>query len=352
MAESTNAILEQLLGAISDSYDKTPGYLVYDILKSAAISVAKLDKKQEDTSAMLDVDNLTDALLERFVYQRKGIKRNAATKAVGAVQVAGNGTVQAGDLFETRNGIQFAATEAVVIVGTGTVPIMSMVSGQAGNVPANQITQMPVTLSGITSVNNALPTHDGYEAESDTSLRERYYVAAQTPATSGNRWHYYQWAKEISGVGDADIYPLERGPNTVEVIIIDQNKQPASSALVAQVQAYIDPNSEGLGNGAAPIGAHCYVVSATALTIDIEVEVQKLPGYSDAQVIANITSACASYLQSIAFRSDYVSYAKIGEAVLNSEGVDDYANLAINGGSGNISVGDKMVAIVGVVSLV
>ncbi|MBO7747345.1 baseplate J/gp47 family protein [Paenibacillus sp. MWE-103] len=351
MAEPSDSLLQRLLDAVGDSYDKTPGYLVYDLLSSVAIQLGELEQRQRDSALLLDVDNLIGDLLAAFVFQRKGITRTPSTFAIGIVQAAGNGTVSIGDLFETKSGIQFAATATVAVVGTGAVPVRCAAAGAIGNVPANQITQMPVTLTGITGVNNSAPTHDGFEAESDESLRERYYIAMQMPVTSGNVFHYLQWAKEISGVGDVDVYPLARGVNTVEVVIIDQNKQPASETLIAQVQAYIDPNSEGLGNGQAPIGAHCYVISAEGLPVNITVQVQKEPGYTDADVIQHMQSSVGSYLKSIALKADYVSYAKVGEAVLNSEGVEDYAGLQLNGGTTNIAIPGKHVAIVGGVIL-
>jgi uncharacterized phage protein gp47/JayE len=352
MDERIEAILKSLLEAVGDSYDKTPGYLIYDVLKSAAIELAALEQSQSDTAQLLDVDYLTGDLLAKFVLQRKGMSRRPWTFAVGVVVVNGNGVIHTGDLFETKSGVQFASSETVTITGSGEVAVQCMTPGQIGNVPANQIIQIPVTIAGITSVINIAPTHDGYEAETDGSLRERYYTATQSPVTSGNIYHYIQWAKEVSGVGDVAVFPLARGPNTVDVVIIDQNKQPASSALVNQVQSYIDPDSEGLGNGQAPIGAHCYVLSADGLSINLSVHVQKDLGYTDADVIQNIQTSVGNYLKSIAFKLDYVSYAKVGEAVLNSEGVDDYASLTVNGGSVNVEIPDKNVAIVGGVVLV
>lgn len=39
--------------------------------------------------------------------------------------------------------------------------------------------------------------------KSDDELRDRYFEKVSLPATSGSKYHYEQWAKEISGVGDA-----------------------------------------------------------------------------------------------------------------------------------------------------
>lgn len=352
MDDIIDKILRQLLDAIEKKYDKTPGYLVYDILKAAAEVFAELYVKQDKTDSLLDVDNLTGELLEKFVYQRKGIERNKKTYSIGRLLATGNGTIRIGDLFETRGGIQYRSTEEKVIVGSGLVSIEAVIAGSSGNVPAHQITQMPVTISGITSVTNPEPTHDGYDAESDDSLRERYYIAVRTPATSGNKYHYLQWAKSVPGVGDARVFPLARGANTVEVVIIDQVMQPASQTLVDRVQDFIDPGSTGLGDGEAPIGAFCYVLSAAGVDIDVSASIQKDSSYTDEQIIQNVSDSIANYLKEVAFKLDYVSYARIGEAILNSAGVEDYSDLLLNGGNTNVPVGEKQVAILGAVTLV
>lgn len=352
MADShADDLLNQLLTHISNEYDKSPGYITYDVLKSVALVLSGQLDKLDGIEALLNVDNLTGSLLETFVYQRKGITRTAATKATGVLIVTGNGAIQAGDIFETPSGIQFSAASATTISGSGQVSVICTTPGIVGNVPVAQITQMPVTIPGITSVTNPEPTHDGYEAETDDNLRARYYVAVRTPPTSGNIYHYLQWATEVPGVGAAKIFPVERGLNTVEVVIIDQEKQPASSVLVSQVQEHIDPDSKGLGYGEAPIGAKCYVISATAREMNVNVSITKSPGYSDTQVKTNLEKSIREYLKSIAFQQNYVSFARIGEAVLNSEGVKDYAGLQVNGATENPAVADKEVAVLGVITI-
>lgn len=351
MAESADDLLQQLLAHISDTYDKTPGYITYDMLMSVALVLSGQLDRLDGIEKLLDVDNLTGALLEAFVQQRKGIVRTPATKSRGTLLVSGNGVVTIGDIFESPAGVQFTATETKNISGSGQVSITAMQAGVVGNVPAGQITQMPVTISGITAVTNPLPTHDGYEAETDDNLRSRYYVAVRTPPTSANVFHYLQWAGEVSGVGAAKIFPVERGPNTVEVVIIDQDRLPPSIALVEAVQEYIDPGSEGLGHGVAPIGAQCYVLGATPLLLNVSVTIQTISSYTEVEVLTNIEDSIRDYLKSIAFLQNYASHARIGEAILNSEGVGDYSGLLINGLAENPQIGAKEVAVLGGVTL-
>lgn len=349
---SQEDIQKTLLDNISDNYQKTIGFPTYDILRAFSFGLSPFYGALEQVAGKLDVDNLSGEELERYTKQRRNVKRKQATFATVTLTVTGTGTVEKGDLFETKTGAQFAAVETAEIVETGNVLVQAVTSGTAGNVAANTITQIPQTIQGITACTNEQPAAGGYEAETDDSLRERYYEAVQQPATSGNIYHYMQWAKEVEGVGDAKVFPLWNGDNTVKVTIINSDKQPADSALVKKVQDYIDPNSSGTGEGEAPIGAYCTIVSAAAKTITVSANIQLLAGYEKETVEATIKKGITGYLQSIAFKQDYVSYGKIANEINDADGVKDYSGLFVNGGTANIEVAEEEVATLGEVVLI
>ena len=141
------------------------------------------------------------------------------------------------------------------------------------------------------------------------------------------------------------------GDNTVDVVIVDTSGKPASSTLVKAVQDHIDPDSQGLGMGEAPIGAYCYVSAATGFYLPISLQVTALPGSVQAEVTQAVKDAVTAYLTSIAFRQDYVSYAQIAAAILSAPGVEDFANLTVNGGTANIAIADRKVAVLGEVTV-
>ena len=194
-------ILETMLAAVPDSYQKTVGFPIYDILAAAALRMGGTEELLAHIKAMLDPDNLTGDDLDAYIYPRTGQVRNAATKAVGVLTVTGTGTITAGDLFESEGGIQFEATETVDITDSGPVAIRCTTAGTLGNLPAGSVTMMPVQLAGIVSVSNSDTTHDGYDAETDAAYYARFLERIQTPPTSGNVYHYRSWALEVSGVG-------------------------------------------------------------------------------------------------------------------------------------------------------
>jgi uncharacterized phage protein gp47/JayE len=349
--KNAEAIQQEMLNNIDDSFEKSAGYILYETIKSFAIEVSKLYQGMSSVASKVDVDKLTDSDLTKFVYQRKGINRKLATKATGILTVTGTGSITKGDLFETASGTQFVAIETKAITATGTVNLEAVAAGTSGNVGASTITQMPITIQGIISVTNTAPTHDGYEAETDARLRERYYSALRQPATSANKYAYINWAKEVNGIGNAKCVPLWSGANTVKVIIINSLCQPASSELVAAAQTYIDPAASGTGQGQAPIGAYCTVASATNKSISVSVKINRLDAYSDLTVKTNIQNKITQYLQDIAFSQDYVSYAKIGSLILEAEGVKDYTTLLLNNVTANIAVGNEEIATISEVVL-
>lgn len=349
-ARDVNRILQNMLDDIPDDYLKYVGTFTYDLSKAFAFESYKHETEIQKLWEFFDITKLTGDILEKRVFHLKGLKRKQATYAIGELTATGNGTIKVGDLFETPYAIQFKAVETVKIENTGTVKIQAVVPGSSGNVGAGAITLMPVTIQGIKSVKNNLVTYDGFNSETDQSLLKRYFIAVQTPATSGNIYHYKQWSRAVEGVGNSRIFPLWNGRNTVKVVIIDDNQQPASSELVKKTQDYIDPMGNqnetwGAGYGEAPIGAYCTVKSATAKDINVSVTLIK-EGTADLETLKKaIEESIKKFLQSIAFEKDYVSYSLIANAVLATSGVVEWTNLTVNGGTASISVGEEEVAV-------
>ena len=196
---------------------------------------------------------------------------------------------------------------------------------------------------------NEAPTRNGYRQESDEELKKRFYDELQKPIVSGNKAHYELWAKEVAGVGEAKCFALAFGENTVEVCIIGNDGQPASTELIQAVQKYIDPDSNGRGEGQAPAGAYCTVTTATKKELNLTATLVLLEGYELADVQEAIKQAITEELKEKAFQVEYISYAALANIIFTTQGVIDYQNLTINGGTANIPVGEREVATLGTV---
>lgn len=335
-SETSSVILSRALGNVSSDIDKSEGSLTYDALSPMSIEIAQQEVSLDDLASKFDISNLSGDELATRVYQKTGLIRNPATYSTTLVTITGSGTIYIRDLVQTPGGIRFKSLVTQVINSTANINVQAVIAGSSGMVPANQITQFPVAMAGLVSVTNPNPTQDGFDAESDAALLQRYYDYIRKPATGGNIAQFISLIKDFSGVGDVKVYPTWNGNNTVKLAIIDANKLPPSTDLVTEAQAYMDPGIQGLGLGAAPFGAFTTVEGGTGRTMDISFTAVKDTNYTDAERLANVQSGITAYFKSIAYVENLVSYAKIGGAILASAGILDYSALTVNGGTANI----------------
>lgn len=342
MADSVEVVQQRLLNEIPDDIDKSEGEFVYDVTKPVAIELSKQYLEQDKILDRGFVETAAGTDLDRKVSEQ-GLTRKPATFATATVKITGAEGAEVNEgILVSSDTINFRVTESVVIDSSleVNVSVECIQSGIAGNVPAGAIKYFPVTIAGLTSVTNLEAVNNGYNAESDEELRQRYYDKVRTPATSGNKYHYKNWAKEVTGVGDARVISLWDGPGTVKVIIIDSNKTGADLQLIEDVENYIEE--------VRPIGATVTVVSASEVAINVQANLTiDIDNYSEAEVIENIEEGITEYLKEIAFIEDYVSYARIGSIILGSQGVLDYESLTVNSGTANISIANDEVAVLG-----
>jgi uncharacterized phage protein gp47/JayE len=110
--------------------------------------------------------------------------------------------------------------------------------------------------------------------------------------------------------------------------------------------------SKDTGEGKAPVGARVTVEPATAVLINVSATLTIAAGYNADSVKSAVRDNIAVYIKSLAFTSDNdVRYVRIGQAILDTPGVQDYANLTVNGGTANVAIGEQEVAVLGTVNL-
>lgn len=349
--KDSDLIRDEILDNIPNNYEKRQGSYLWDIIKGIAIRIKGILAKLTHLASLLNVDNLTGSDLERFIEQRTGINRKQATHSECILHIVGNGVINQNDLFVTEGYIKFKSTETKNIIGEDTITVTSVDGGSHTNIPANTVISIPVTIQGISNCYNLEPSTGGYDAETDDDLRERYYERLREPATSGNIYHYKLWAKEVEGVGNARCIPIWQGHNTVKVILINSDRLPADEQLVEDVQNYIDPNITGEGQGEAPIGAKCTVVSANPFEVNIAVKVYKLSTINTDIVLYDIEQIITDYLKDIAFNTNILSYAIVGSKILDVAGVIDYTDFTLNDMDSNLLCTDDDVFVLGTVTL-
>lgn len=340
MAETVDKIMERLKNDLPDRYDMSPGTYTYDVEKSVASEFENAYDVLENKDKQFYAATATGTYLDNRVGEF-GLTRKDATASTGYVTIKGDvgAVVPAGGKVAAGN-IIFNITDNATIDSSGsvTVPVVCDILSASGNVDAGAINRFPVTISGLISVSNTEPTTGGSDKETDSELRARFIEYMSHPITSGNKWQYISWAKSVEGVGDAKCQPLWNGNGTVKVIIVDAEKQLAGTELINKVQSYI--------NEQCPIGASVTVTTATTKTIDIACTI-----VADIDTIDVIKENIRAYLRDVSFQSGYVSYAKIGQVIMNTDGVTDYTELTVNGGAANIPISETEIAILGGVTV-
>lgn len=250
-----------------------------------------------------------------------GIDRKKATKAIGKVVFTGmaGSDIPMNSLVEVKGGMQFITTAVgrIDTDGTATITIKAMEDGKSGNVAAGAINNIPLSIPGVGGVNNLEATTDGFDAETDEALYKRYSVAVRTPATSGNKYHYYNWAMSQEGVGACKVIPLWNGAGTVKVLVINSDLQTASQEIIQKVADYIET--------VRPIGADVTVTSPAPKPINITVSVA---GTVDVDIFKNDLKALFAREN---LSMTYLSTAQVGKILMGQNTVTDYDLMQING---------------------
>lgn len=332
VARDQNEILQELQRQSRIEASKIEGTFENDVLASNSFEFAKSEVEIEQLYKAAFADTSWGEYLTLRAAEF-GIDRKPAVKAIGALTITGTKgiIVPQGSVFSTDNNVYFTTDAACTIADNGTVDvkITAQIAGTSGNVGANTIDKIPMSIPGVSKVINKDATHDGFEEETDESLLKRYLVHVRTPATSGNVMHYKEWALSVAGVGDAKVIPLWNGNGTVKVLVTDVNKNAASQELQKKVADYIE--------AVRPIGATVTVTTPEYLSINVTANVSVNAAYS--QNYADILKdALNAYLVNLGFDSDYVSIAQVGKVLLNSGAISDYDSLKINGGISNVRI--------------
>ena len=337
-ARSYEEILREMQDYSGNPAAKVEGTFEYDALSASAFEFAKVEVELEEGYNAAFADTSWGEYLTMRAKEH-GVIRKEATNAKATLAVTGTGTIPAGSIFATVAGLRFAADEETEITDAGTIEVTAVETGSDYNVAANAITEIPMSIPGITAVTNEEAAHDGYNEESDEDLLTRYLMKVRMPATSGNRLHYIEWALSVTGVGSAKAISTWNGPGTVKVVIVDSNLHAASEELVANVAAYIETVKPAGG-------VDVTVVSAVETPVDITAKVY---GVIDETAFA---VASHKYLQGLCRQvfnvtKTQVTLTKIGSFILDAGNADDYADLKLNGAAENLILTEEQMPSLG-----
>jgi uncharacterized phage protein gp47/JayE len=178
-----------------------------------------------------------------------------------------------------------------------------------------------------------LQRNDGEENE---AFRSRLIERARTEEGDGRREDYERWARDINGVGGAIAIEKERNDLSIDVYITDITGQPASMELAAQVQEKLGEKRKALHD--------LQVLPANIFEVQIAVQVVLGKDAVLATVKDEMTRQINTYLKG---RSTLV-YQQIG-SLFFVNGVQDFTQFTLNGGTSNVTVEGDAVSILNLV---
>ena len=274
-----------------------------------------------------------------------GIYKKQATYAVVPVKVIGKaGTVlKKGSVCSTIDNRLYTTLEELTLDknGVGTVTVIADKPGSIYNLKANDLNYLPINYSGIISITNENDYKDAYNEETDQELYNRYVLKVQTPATSGNKYHYEQWALEVTGVGSAKCIP---GAGIVKVIITDSNKRAARKELIEKTYNHIDEVRPLLAGTLEVI-----TVKEIPINITGNVEIDTSVTLGEVQTI--FKELVEKYLDDKVYKAKKVNIAKIQGLLIDIDGVLDCKDIKINGCTSNITLNEDEIAVLQNVNL-
>jgi uncharacterized phage protein gp47/JayE len=334
--------VQAMLNRVPSKVDKREGSIIYDAVAPCAYFLTQQDFQLENFVDLVLADTAVGEYLDRAVWPH--VTRKEATPAVRIMETSGEVAVG------TRWGIQSLVYVVIERLSETECRVECETAGIIGNQYSGDM--QPISpVVGVTATLGDVIT-PGTEREEDEALRERFYQKVQRPVTSGNAYQYRSWALEVPGVGDAKAFPIDNGPGTVTVLVLDDDRN-IDTSLESVVMDYIEDNR--------PIGADVTVSSPTTLFVNVTVNVLLDGRVTKDTVLSTFKAELDVYLKSL-IKENYaqpvkyvknsyrVSLAKIGNILINIDGVEDYDVLRLNDG-GNVQVGAKEIPVVGIVTL-
>ncbi|GAA0735751.1 baseplate J/gp47 family protein [Clostridium oceanicum] len=352
LKEDADTIHERMLEKAPSGVSTIEGDFFWDITRPVAEEIGEYTQLKLIHDIQLPFVKYSYGQYLQSKGEEEGVFIKPAVKASGNVQIKGtNGTIiKKGKIVGTTateevESIEFEVVESNEIDESGVVDVkvQCLKAGTIGNVCKGSINVLMSPIAGIKSIINLEDFTSGIDIEKDVDLKQRILEKKQKPITSGNKYHYDKWAKEIEGVGDSKVFPLWKGPGTVKVVIVNSNKRSPDKNLIEKVFKHIEENR--------PIGTTVTVTGAVEKDIKVNAKILLASGFNIGGIQAEFIKLLDNYLKTISFKTTYISIARVGSLLLSTPGVLDYTELKINNSTANIGLENEEIPVLGTIEL-
>ena len=352
---SFDYFMQSMLDNVSDDLDKREGSVIWDALAPAAL---ELENAYMFLAWMLQQSFADSADREYLILRahERGLIPNPASSAVLKGSFTPTTlTIEAGTRFNLGE-LNFQVGEAVS-GEPGCYKLICETPGVAGHKKLG--TLIPIDyIEGLETAEATEVLIPGEDEEDTEVFRNRYLNDFNPVRFGGNIAQYLDWINNINGVGASRVARRVAGQRKVIATIINSEYGKATSTLVAAVQTSLDPNSDGAGEGIAPIGHEVTVQAAEEDTINIYFEITFDTGKSYTNMMTAITDKIEAYL--LELRTDWGNYssgtptivriAQLETRILSLSGVLDISGTKINGTAANYSCTNNKIPVLGVIT--
>lgn len=193
-------------------------------LRTLALGITSLHRHLKVIDTDIMPDTAAGPRLDRwgtiYAVPRKlatGASADAAGRVTGTVATA----ITTGDEATDPAGLRYQVDETTVVAGVGytDVRIAAIDTGAATRLRAGTILTFSSTPAGLNSSIVLVADLDtgGVDDEEDGPYRERILDKIRQPEMGGNAQDFRAWAKEVSGVDEAFVWPLRAGLGSVHI---------------------------------------------------------------------------------------------------------------------------------------
>ena len=342
-----DTIHQAMLDQLPEDIDKTEGGFVWDLTRPTAVIASELLEFYAPEIIKLifpqwSYGEYLDLLAPAYQVTRKAA--NAASVVLKLTGVGGT-AIPSGTLFCTEEdadvpSIVFSTNDPVTIGSGGTVTVhaTAVEAGTASNVDAGTIILMSEPIKGVETITNEAAATGGTEEEDDDSLRERMQQSAENSDTSyiGNMSDFKRWAESVDGMGTAIVMMDWNGPETVKIICTDANGVAANDSILAAVYDKIMSPDTPI-NRLAPPNTILTVEAPEFVDITYSFSVVLTGDFTTDTVKESFEAKLDEYYKTVS-TDGAVRYTSVAAMLSETEGVQDFKDLLINGSSSNIAV--------------
>ena len=336
--QTYEVIRNRILDNTNITIDKREGSFLSNMVSAISEELAKAYINMGDVLSLGFIEDSFDIYLDKRVSEF-GVYRKEGVKATGEIKVEGKdgATITNGTLIKA-NDLYFTVLNDIELPNENILYVEANEAGYKYNLLANTEFELVEKNNKVIKLVNDADFKNGVDIESNKDLRERFIKVINYPSTSGNKYHYEEWALECNGVGRAIVYPLwdkdngMNGNGTVKVMVIGNDNKPVTDEIIEACKLHIEEKM--------PIGCKLTVTTPTLLNIVIKASIEVKDGYDLEDIQVEFEENLNAYLKTV---TNELTYSKVYGLLVNHVGVEDILEFTINSGNSNIAIAEDRI---------